>query len=75
MGKSPAYSAWSTTVPVSSWREEKLRMSEINSKEYAHLRDAIIMIDNEGRVSYWNEAAEKMFGRTSGKSPVKKSIS
>ncbi|MFO7968137.1 MAG: PAS domain S-box protein [Archaeoglobaceae archaeon] len=27
--------------------------------------DAIIIIDNEGKVSYWNKAAEKIFGYTS----------
>ena len=46
--------------------EEKLRMSEIKFHTIcASAHDAIIMIDNEGRVSYWNKAAEKMFGRTS----------
>jgi len=46
--------------------KEKLRMSEIKFHTIcASAHDAIIMIDNEGRVSYWNEAAEKMFGRTS----------
>jgi PAS domain S-box-containing protein len=27
--------------------------------------DAIIMMDNEGNISYWNEAAEKIFGHSS----------
>jgi len=36
--------------------EQKFRM--INSAAY----DAIIMMDNEGKISYWNKAAEKMFG-------------
>ena len=35
--------------------EEKFR------KISASAQDAIIMLDNEERVSYWNEAAEKMF--------------
>jgi len=30
----------------------------------ASAQDAILMMDNEGRISYWNEAAEKMFGYT-----------
>lgn len=59
---------------ISIWRdstsiklaEEKLRMSEIKFHTIcASAHDAIITIDNKGRVSYWNEAAEKMFGRTS----------
>ena len=36
--------------------EEKFRV--ISSAAY----DAIIMLDNEGNVSYWNKAAEKIFG-------------
>jgi PAS domain S-box-containing protein len=28
----------------------------------ATAKDAIIIMDNEGNISYWNEAAEKMFG-------------
>lgn len=36
--------------------EEKLRTITISAQ------DAIIMIDEKGAVSFWNEAAEKMFG-------------
>jgi len=31
----------------------------------ASAKDAIIMLDNEGNIFYWNEAAEKMFGYSS----------
>ena len=31
----------------------------------ATARDAIMMIDNEGNISYWNKAAERIFGFTS----------
>jgi PAS domain S-box-containing protein len=43
--------------------EQALR--ESNEKLHsitASAQDAIIMIDNEGNISYWNEAAEKIFG-------------
>ncbi len=30
----------------------------------ASAQDAIIMMDNDGKISYWNEAAEKIFGYT-----------
>lgn len=36
--------------------EEKLR------RITASAQDAIIMMDNEGKVSFWNEAAERIFG-------------
>jgi PAS domain S-box-containing protein len=36
-------------------------LKKITSSAY----DAIIMMDHMGKVSYWNEAAEKMFGYTS----------
>ena len=39
-------------------RESESKLSAITSTA----TDAIIMIDNNGRVSYWNPAAEKMFG-------------
>jgi PAS domain S-box-containing protein len=32
----------------------------------ASAKDAIIMMDSDGKVSYWNEAAERMFGYSSG---------
>lgn len=39
-------------------------IQEIFQKITNTARDAIIMIDNEGLVSYWNPAAERMFGYT-----------
>jgi len=43
-------------------REKESLMRAIN--ESAH--DAIIMMDTEGRISYWNPAAVRIFGYTSG---------
>ncbi len=46
--------------------EEKLRESEEKFRLLAHCaQDAIIMIDQEGNVVFWNEAAEKIFGYAS----------
>jgi PAS domain S-box-containing protein len=45
--------------------EEALRENEEKFKSIsASAQDAIIMIDNDGNISYWNEAAEKIFGYT-----------
>ncbi|MGA2531693.1 MAG: PAS domain S-box protein [Candidatus Aminicenantales bacterium] len=45
--------------------EEKLRESEEKFKSIsACAQDAILMMDNRGRVSYWNRAAEGIFGYT-----------
>jgi PAS domain S-box-containing protein len=41
-------------------RESESKLSGITN--CAH--DAIIMMDNEGKISYWNTAAEKIFGYT-----------
>lgn len=46
--------------------EEALRESEERFRSISQAaNDAIIVMDNEGRISYWNPAAEKIFGYTS----------
>jgi len=43
--------------------EEALRDSEEKFRGIsASAQDAIVMMDNHGRISYWNEAAERIFG-------------
>ncbi|KAA0008392.1 MAG: PAS domain S-box protein, partial [Thermoplasmata archaeon] len=43
--------------------EEKLRESEEKLRTITSAaHDAILMMDNDGNISYWNKAAEKMFG-------------
>ena len=45
--------------------EESLRESEeVFSAIGSAAQDGIIMMDNEGKTSYWNRAAERMFGYT-----------
>ena len=46
--------------------EESLRESEEKFRNLAaSAQDAIIMMDNDGKISYFNEAAERIFGYTS----------
>ena len=46
--------------------EEALRESEEKFRVMsASAQDAIVMMDNQGKVSYWNEAGEKIFGYSS----------
>ena len=43
--------------------EESLMESEIKFRSITNTaQDAIILMNNEGRISYWNPAAEQMFG-------------
>ncbi len=45
--------------------EEALRESEARLHEIASTAfDAVILIDNDGNVSFWNDAARRMFGYT-----------
>ncbi len=47
------------------WAEEALRESEEKFRSIStSAQDGIIMMDNDGNISYWNEAAERMFGYT-----------
>ncbi|MDD2784344.1 PAS domain S-box protein [Sulfuricurvum sp.] len=46
------------TKQVLNDSEEKFRSITTSAQ------DAILMMDDEGKISYWNEAAEKMFGYT-----------
>lgn len=46
-------------------KNERLKLKESEEKFRlitTSAQDGIIMIDNEGRISYWNPAAEKIFG-------------
>ena len=43
--------------------EERLQDSEERFRVMtSSAQDAIVMMDGEGRVSFWNEAAERIFG-------------
>ncbi|MFQ6067941.1 MAG: PAS domain S-box protein [Candidatus Bathyarchaeia archaeon] len=45
--------------------EEALRDSEKKFRAIStSAKDAIVLMDNEGKISYWNPAAEKIFGYT-----------
>jgi len=47
--------------------EEALQESEEKFRSIsASAQDGIIMMDNEGNISYWNEAAQRIFGYTKG---------
>ena len=56
-------------------REESLRASEEKFRSIsASAQDAIIMIDNEGNIYYWNEAAERIFGYSAQEVLTKKCL-
>ena len=47
--------------------EEALNESEEKFRSIStSAQDAIVMMDNDGSITYWNEAAEKIFGYASG---------
>jgi len=55
-----AYSSTKDKNPWKKWVE-----SDKNFHLFANrLRDAIVIVDHEGRVAYWNPAAEHLFGYT-----------
>jgi PAS domain S-box-containing protein len=47
------------------WFRERRRLHERLMLVGRTAQDAIVMVDNEGRVTYWNEAAERLFGYSS----------
>ncbi|MBN1355835.1 PAS domain S-box protein [bacterium] len=50
-------------ITSESLAEEALRESEEKFRKISSsAQDAIIMLDNEGNITYWNEAAEKILG-------------
>jgi len=54
-----------TNITESKLAEQTLRESEERFKSITtSAQDAIIMMDCEGEISYWNKAAEKIFGYT-----------
>lgn len=58
-----------TYVDISSRKkmEEELRENGARMRAITDCaQDAILMMDPEGRISYWNPAAERIFGYTSG---------
>jgi len=57
--------AFSQMAVVLEQREEALRASEETFRTISSsAQDAIIMMDNDGIISYWNEAAERIFEYT-----------
>ncbi len=53
------------TISERNQAEEALRESEERLRTITNTaKDAIVMIDNQGNISFWNHAAEKIFGYT-----------
>jgi diguanylate cyclase (GGDEF)-like protein/PAS domain S-box-containing protein len=53
-------------VSLRTLSERRLRESEESLRTMAaSVRDAILMIDNDGKITFWNDAAERIFGYTS----------
>jgi PAS domain S-box-containing protein len=45
------------------WADKAIRETEAKFRAITHsAKDAIIMMDDEGHISYWNKAAENIFG-------------
>ena len=58
-----AVERWKEKIVQQRRAEQALRESEAKFRAIAMTaQDAIIMMDNDGNVSYWNAAAEAMFG-------------
>ncbi len=54
---------WKTEIVGQRQAKQALQESEAKFRAIsASAQDAVIMMDNDGNVSYWNEAAEAMFG-------------
>lgn len=65
-GKPAAVIEISRDISSQKKAEEALGESEEKFRSIcASAQDAIIIMDNEGDISYWNEAAEKIFGYSS----------
>ncbi|MCD6325997.1 PAS domain S-box protein, partial [bacterium] len=61
-----AISRYKREIAERKWAEEELRESEERFGAIARsAQDSVIMMNNDGDITFWNHAAEKMFGYTS----------